>query len=146
MRDASGMDWSGYDFTSDWFSNHLPVWNQLLAQTRPARIVEIGSFEGRSACYLIANCANQRPLTLWCVDPWDPQASDNVVGDTETRFDRNIALATRRASHPIDVRKTKSPSCAGLAAIMSAEGFGTMDWIYIDGSHFAPDVLSDAIM
>ena len=21
------MDWSGYDFTSDWFSNHLPVWN-----------------------------------------------------------------------------------------------------------------------
>ena len=142
------MDWSGYEFTSDWFSERLPVWEPLLAQVKPARIVEIGSYEGRSACCLIELCANQRPVSLWCIDVWVNwgEGAWTDVGLVEQRFDRNINLALSRAAHPVSVHKTKWRSTPALASLIAAEGENTMDFIYIDGSHSAPDTLSDAVM
>ena len=40
----------------DWFSQHIPVWTEvlapLLAATDPIHVLEIGSYEGRSAVWI----------------------------------------------------------------------------------------------
>jgi len=38
-----------YEFAQDWFSESAGIWDQLVAQWKPSRVVETGSFEGRSA-------------------------------------------------------------------------------------------------
>lgn len=48
---------SKYTFTVDWFSRHLPVWNEVLMplRGRPLRALEIGCFEGAATTWLIDN-------------------------------------------------------------------------------------------
>ena len=42
------------EFTNNWFGrNAEKIWDQLLPQIKPTKILEIGSYEGRSTCYLI---------------------------------------------------------------------------------------------
>ena len=142
------MDDAGYEFTVDWFSLHIPVWSQLLDQKRPSRIVEIGAYEGRSTCYLIETCCIERRLDLWSIDTWEGGVDNDptVMGDVERRFDHNVAHARTKATHPAAVEKMKSLSSAALAGLLAGGGAGTMDMVYVDGSHQAPDVLSDAVM
>jgi hypothetical protein len=61
------------------------------------------------------------------------------VSATEQRFDANVAPFAGR------VTKRKGLSGAQLAALV-AEGGERFDVVYIDGSHFADDVLLDALL
>jgi predicted O-methyltransferase YrrM len=138
----------GYDFTSDWFSRFAPVWRELLRLYPPSALLEIGAYEGRSACFLIEACAADRPIELHCIDTWtggiehDPAAMAAV----ERRFDANIAQACAAAAHPAAVHKHKAASHAALARLLAGGAAEHFDWIYVDGSHQAPDVLADAVL
>lgn len=138
----------GYDFTSDWFSHFRPIWKQILESRPPSCILEIGSYEGRSACFVVDHCASARRIELHCVDTWaggidhDPA----TMGDVERRFDANIARAIAAAAHPVDYHKHRAPSHLALAGLVAAGRSGAFDLVYIDGSHQAPDVLSDAVL
>lgn len=140
-------DSAKYDFSADWFSRHVDTWNDLLTQLRPTRILEIGSFEGRSTCHLIEQCAKLTPLEICCIDTWEGgiEHDKRAMPDVERRFDQNIALACSRASHRVAVRKLKKTSTLALAELLSARE-RPFDFIYVDGSHQAPDVLADAVM
>ena len=122
------------EFTKDWFTHNIPTWSALLSKTNPRRVLEVGSHEGRSACWLIENC----PLliSLYCVDVWRDVA-------IEKRFDANTAAALVGK----DVHVVK---CKGLSALklseLAAIAPGSFDFIYIDGSHTAPDTLTDAVL
>ncbi len=142
------MTTSAYEFTVDWFSANIPVWDELLDQLKPLKILEIGSFEGRSACHLIEKCSGYGPLELVCVDTWQGgmEHDKSLMGEVERRFDSNIAIARARAATSVEVRKVKAVSAVGLAGIIHVEGPGRYDLVYIDGSHQAPDVLTDAVM
>lgn len=64
-----------FEFTKDWFSSaNLNIWAQVVDHLRPKRILEIGSFEGRSMCWLIEHCAAQNPLEVYCIDTWEGSA------------------------------------------------------------------------
>jgi len=136
-----------YQFTTDWFSRFASIWRSLLSRYPPSRILEIGSYEGRCACFLIEECAQERPITLHCVDTWtggvehDPAAMAAV----EERFDANLEIARGSARHPVDFHKHKAASRTALARLLAAEEEG-FDLVYIDGSHQAPDVLTDAVL
>ncbi len=136
-----------YEFTADWFSGHTPVWTQLIEQLKPTRILEIGSFEGRSTCYLMENCSKIAPVEIYCVDTWEGgvEHDKNAMGEVERRFDHNVTLAKQRASHAASVRKLKKTSTQALAEIV-ARREAPFDLIYVDGSHQAPDVLTDAVL
>ena len=55
-------------FTVDWFTGYIPAWKNVFAATKvPENILEIGSFEGRSTCWLLEN--TQAHVT--CVDTWE---------------------------------------------------------------------------
>jgi len=137
-----------YEFTSDWFSNNAPIWQQLLTQLRPARLLEIGSYEGRATAFMIETCAVECAVELHCVDTWqggvehDPAA----MGDVERRFDRNIELAVAAQSHPVRLYKHKTKSQLALIHLLAEGRAGSFDLVYVDGSHQAPDVLSDAVL
>lgn len=120
------------DFTSDWHSMHIPIWQEHLSEFdgRPVRCLEIGSHEGRSAVWIAQHLLSHPSATLMCIDPWPSQAA-------ESRFDANIA-ETGRAPQ---VRKLKTSSWQGLPTLKP--GF---DLIYIDGNHEGRHVLEDAIL
>lgn len=119
------------DFTSDWHSLHIPLWQELLGECdgRPVRCLEIGSHEGRSAVWITQQLLSHPSATLTCIDPWPSPVA-------ESRFDANIAQ-TGRASQ---VRKLKVDSWQAFAAL--PPGF---DLIYVDGHHEGRHVLEDAI-
>lgn len=149
---ASGPE---YEFTRDWFSQNVPVWRQIISRDKPTKILEIGSFEGRSTCWIIEMCTehSQSEIEVYCVDTWEGGIEhqkggrvESQMSDIERRFDHNIFVARSKVSKEVSVFKVKKYSNHGLPELMASGKYGYFDLIYIDGSHQAPDVLTDAVM
>jgi predicted O-methyltransferase YrrM len=131
-----------YEFTVDWFSRFAPVWRDLIRRHNPSRFLEIGSYEGRSGCFIVDEVAALRPIELYCIDTW----ADGDGLQVERRFDRNIQTARSRSKHSATVYKHKAYSVDALAKLLAKGNKEAFDFIYIDGSHKAPDVLTDCVM
>ncbi len=140
---------AGYQFTNSWFaSTAQPVWDQLLPQVNPTRVLEIGSYEGASTCYLVERFGGTRALEVHCVDTWEGgvEHSTTDMSAVETRFDQNVAHAAQRALVAPSITKHKGYSDVQLAKLLAGGLTGYFDFVYVDGSHQAPDVLADAIL
>ena len=138
-----------YNFTNDWFSSiPKPIWEQLIPQFKPKRILEIGSYEGASSTYLIEKLCNDQPIELHCVDTWSGgiEHTGTNMGEVEARFDANIAHAQSLFPNRVIFHKYKGFSDAVLIKLLAEGKGGHFDFIYVDGSHQAPDVLADAIL
>jgi predicted O-methyltransferase YrrM len=157
MTEQAQASGPGYEFTNDWFNQtaSLPVWRQLISNNKPTRILEIGSFEGRSTCWLIENCttSSQSDIEICCVDSWEGgiehqkgAQKEAEMSDVEKRFDRNISIAKSQVTFGVNIRKIKNYSQIALPLLMAEGKYEFFDLIYVDGSHQAPDVLTDAIM
>jgi predicted O-methyltransferase YrrM len=139
-----------YKFTQDWFSWAPPLWSQitpLLPTDAPRNFLEIGSFEGRSAVWTIENMMTPDD-DIYCIDTWSggEEHSNGEMDGAEARFDHNMAIALEK--HGVEAVKCKGTSVQHLAhwLIEKPEDHPTFDFIYIDGSHIARDVLTDACM
>lgn len=137
-----------YAFTNGWFANSQKIWERILPQYDVRRVVEIGSYEGRSACFLIETLAAKHPLELHCIDTWagGVEHSGDDMGAVEARFHGNVAQARAQAAHAVDLHVDKSLSHPALARLVAAGRSGSFDLVYVDGSHQAPDVLADAVL
>jgi predicted O-methyltransferase YrrM len=143
---------SEYQFTQDWFSHNIPVWEQLatlLPGTPGGRcFLEIGSFEGRSAVWLAENIMADGDQ-LHCIDTWEgsEEHSAETVQGIEDRFRRNVVVAAKKFPFR-RIFQSKSTSVQELAHWLAEtpEDYPSFDFIYIDGSHTAKDVLTDACM
>ena len=146
---------SEYQFTKDWFGWAPPVWEQLIPMLpgEPGKrtFLEIGSFEGRSMVWIAENMMQPGDFII-CVDTWcgGEEHSAEDMAAVEARFDHNLQLLHRNQlvdhDNDISIDKVKSTSIVALATFLSDGGSGTYDFIYIDGSHIAKDVLTDACM
>lgn len=122
-------------YTQDWFSYHEDHWLRHFGHLagRPGlQAVEIGSYEGRSASWLVRNLLTGDGSRLVCVDPFGEYEGQ------ERNFDHNIGVAGGRDK----VLKLRGRSYQVLPCL-SEEAF---DFIYVDGSHLILDVLQDAAM
>lgn len=132
-----------YEFTTEWFRTHEPHWERLLkpwaAKRPPLRILEVGSFEGRSSCWLLDNLMSDRRAQLTCIDPWPARSSvREFTEDMEAaykRFRHNIA-ASGKADQ---VEVIREHSAAALRTLPDA----SFDLIYLDGDHGADAVAED---
>jgi predicted O-methyltransferase YrrM len=137
--------YDGKDCSCDWTSGNIPVWARLLAARRkePLRVLEIGSWEGRSALFFL----NFLPAAhVVCVDTFGGSVEHHqdehfasLVPATEGRFDANVLAA-------FGSRVEKIKGASGTALPQLAIGGRRFDVVYIDGSHFAADVYSDAAL
>ena len=141
-------DTATYTFSTDWFTGNIPTWNSVIARIQPARFLEIGSYEGRSACHVLTEAPGPDAISLHCIDPWslgEGQPADHV-GEIEQRFDHNVAVALGRTAKTVEFVKIKEFSTAALPRLLTERGPESYDFIYVDGSHTAPDVLFDAVL
>jgi predicted O-methyltransferase YrrM len=138
---------SEYQFTKDWFGWAPPVWEQLIpmlsGEAGKRNFLEIGSFEGRSTVWTMENMMQEGDY-IYCIDTWEG-GEEHGAEDMQAVFERfkaNTAIAKDKAKvvrgFAIDT------STVELASII--QGGTQYDFIYIDGSHIAKDVLTDACM
>lgn len=133
---------TGMAFTVDWFSKNIPVWESLFARLRGRpnlQVLEIGSFEGRSACWLLEHVLTGEDASLDCVDTFEGSMEHEIdqIGTLGLldRFYENIKPWKTRVTVHIGRSETVLP---GLDK--------SFDVIYVDGSHTARDTLTDAVL
>jgi predicted O-methyltransferase YrrM len=139
---------SQYNFSKNWFEqNSRQNWDRIIPIINPKKILEIGSFEGAASCYLIDKLGKNNFLEVHCIDTWEE--SDDIPKDQaeliEKRFDYNIQLAVNKTQNKTKYFKYKSKSHLILSKMVSEE-VGDFDLIYVDASHYAVDVLTDAVL
>jgi SAM-dependent methyltransferase len=120
-------------YTQDWFSYHEPHWFLHfghLAGQPGLQAVEVGSFEGRSACWILEHLLTGENSRLICIDTFQD------YDDQERNFDYNTSMAG--CADRIVKLRGRSQQVLPLLAEAS------FDFIYVDGSHLALDVLQDA--
>ena len=137
---------SDYQFTKDWFAWAPSVWEQITPHL-PGRknFLEVGSFEGRSTVWTVENMMEDGGEIV-CIDTWEggmEHVHGEMVGAQE-RFNKNIELLKEKFPNRI-VKAYKGTSVYYLAQL-AANNHGPFDFIYIDGSHVAKDVITDACM
>jgi len=136
----------GKEFTTTWGLRHHSSWARILAPRReyPMRILEIGSWEGRSALFFLNYLPNSK---IVCVDTfegsiehraWPTWQREAQLRGVEKRFDRNLAPFADR----VEKRKEDSLTALGQLGIEGKR----FDLVYIDGSHLAVDVYRDGVL
>ena len=139
-----GAWYAGKSFDFDWTSWHFPNWIPLLEpyRSRTTRVLEIGSWEGRSALFFLNYLPRSR---LTCIDTFEggkehrsSASSANYLRIVERRFDKNTKPFASR------IEKIKAASARALAELGLKQR--QFDVCYVDGSHVAADVYSDAIL
>lgn len=132
-------------FDYDFFTTRISTFQDILgpfAGQKDLTFLEIGSFEGRSALWLLEHILTDPSSSLVCVDHWDGFACSASKGyevkNCQERFIENIS------EHKDRVRVLRAKSAIALAMLKEEECL--FDFIYIDGSHVEEDVFLDAVM
>lgn len=127
-------------YTYDFFSQNTFDWVNILREFRKRELnyLEIGSFEGNSALFILNNF---NPKSVFCVDAWEQlskeegsnEGYENIpIKNIENNFDENLKPYQGK------FKKYKM-----MSEIFFKKNTFDFDVIYIDGSHLAEDVLSD---
>ncbi|CAF9943000.1 MAG: hypothetical protein ALECFALPRED_010418 [Alectoria fallacina] len=149
------LDRSRFTFQHSWFDQDVrPVWEKLLIAD-PIRIrgikrniLEVGSFEGASTTWILDHLMTHPDSQMTAIDTFeggmehlDPdQVYAYDVSTLESRFRSN----TSKCEHVNKLRVMKAKSDDALLHLRR-EG-ARFDFIYIDASHVAIDVLHDAVI
>lgn len=119
-----------YQFTQDWFTHNIPIWQRHLQEftgIADFQVVEIGSFQGMSACWLLDNILTHPTAKITCIDLYFQQD-----------FKGNIAK-TGVAQQVIKLEGYSQD----LLVNLTSEYY---DIAYVDGCHKPTSVLQDAIL
>jgi len=141
-------------FSVDWFSHNIHrITSALLGAGLYGKVqsaLEVGCFEGRSTIWFIENvmmAQSNESCKMVCIDTFSGDVALEMSGRTssevEETFDNNIQLSGL-AKRPVQVCKRKGQSLEQLM-LLNQESW-MFDFIYIDGSHEAPTVLSDSVL
>jgi predicted O-methyltransferase YrrM len=134
------------EFTNGWFEDEAKAnWDRLLPLIQPKKILEIGSFEGKSAVYMIQTLGNLYPFELHCVDSWDGvERYKRDMQVIRSRFFANTREAGENAPHMVSLFLHEEKSASALPKMFAAHE-ASFDFIYVDGSHYGGDVIADAV-
>ncbi|KAI4234581.1 MAG: hypothetical protein LQ349_003699 [Xanthoria aureola] len=154
----TGDDRSRFTFQTEtgWFDLIRSDWETRTAHLRhrQLRILEIGSFEGCSTTWILDNLMAHPDSLMTAVDtfqggmehqqdnhhPSDPPVDRYQLATLKDRFDRNVAKCK-------EVAKLRVIQARSDEALLKLRQDGSrFDFIYVDASHTAIDVLHDAVM
>ena len=126
-------------FSDKWFLQNFNIFHYFLSDknNKTFSYLEIGSYEGLSALYILHHYKNSKVVTidLWNTPNENSEALNVNFSDVEKNFDSNLV--------GLNFLKIKGDSVTSLRDLLrKGQKF---DVIYIDGSHNGEDILSDAI-
>ena len=119
-----------YQFTQDWFTHNIPIWKRHLQEftgIADFQVVEIGSFQGMSACWLLDNILTHPTAKITCIDLY-----------FQEHFKGNI-VKTGAADRVIELQGYSQDLLVNLTSQY-------YDVAYIDGCHKPTSALQDAIL
>lgn len=138
------------NYSVDWFSGNIPVWDAIfqahgLKGTHFLNFLEIGCFEGRATNYLLENVLTGNGCKIHVVDTFAGSLKETGMNwSSEYKFSELYNTFVKNVSeHAEKVIIHAGESCKILKKDFDDNYF---DFIYIDGSHTAPDVLQDAVL
>jgi predicted O-methyltransferase YrrM len=127
---------------TNWFQseNDFHYYLNQYAGVPNINFLEIGSFNGISAKYMLENILTHPTSKLTCIDPWKGETFFNdkkiYFSDVEKEFDQNTSQFKKQ------LIKVKSDSAPWLAVNRDAK----YDFIYIDGDHMPQAVMLDLLL
>ncbi|KII96013.1 glycosyltransferase family 8 protein [Plicaturopsis crispa FD-325 SS-3] len=131
-----------YTFTAtqDWFSHNVSAWRTFFPLVTSAcpRVLEIGSWEGRSAVFLLNNLCKAGGEIV-CIDHFDLMHTPAGI-ERYAKVRHNLSL-TGKPHRIID--DFSVPALMTLLQEEMSSAHPGFDWIYVDGSHEADDTLLD---
>lgn len=130
------------EFTTDWFGRYASYWTSLFADHgwhpgEPRTVIEVGSYEGRSALWMLENLLQHPQSRLYCVDTFHDREDPDSYWH---RFEANV-LASPHSGKVTVAASASLPFLAGFVAAGSKA-----DFVYVDGSHRAAEVLEDLVL
>lgn len=148
---SSAPDRSRFTFQHSWFDDEVRAdWETFTLPLREKKldILEVGSFEGASATWILDNLMSHTDSTMTVIDTFEggmehqeqDQAHQYDLASLEDRFRSNVT----KCEHVNKLRVMKATSDDALLDLRR-EG-ARFDFIYIDASHVAIDVLHDAVI
>lgn len=134
-------------YSQDWFSKNLPevlYWvKPTIKEIEKPKILEIGGFEGRSTRWFIENFLINGG-ELHCIDTWDGSLEHEMWGmdftDTYDVFTHNLKEYIEDGTCKVYRGMSKD-----ILPKLLSEGH-QFDFIYVDGSHLASDVMIDGVL
>lgn len=130
-----------YIFTEDWFSMNIPVWQALTAPLagRPCNALEIGSYQGLSAVWMLENMLTHADSKLTCIDTFEGSEEHSDVQKTRIfdLFEHNVLK-----NFPSKVVAHKGKS----GKVLKTLGEEQYDFIYIDGAHYSANAMEDVVL
>jgi predicted O-methyltransferase YrrM len=144
--ELTGNPWDqwflGKELSTDWTSMHFPIWSECIGELREriTRVLEIGSWEGRSAIFFLEFLPRCR---ITCVDTFKGEADYeqewlDAIPFVESRFDANVSKYKPR------VEKIRGRSAEVLDRLAAADR--KFELIYIDGCHRRDEVMIDSLL
>jgi len=137
-------------YTQDWFDRCIPVWKKYLSEFygKPnLKFLEIGSYEGRSSCWLLDNVLTAEGSTIDCCDLFEGCGAQGVW--SEELYSRyNMTAVLSNFLHNVKDYGGKVQLHVGISQKL-LRGMGDeakFDFVYVDGSHIASDVLEDIVL
>jgi len=106
----------------------------------PARGMEIGTFKGESAVWMCRNIFTHPDSVYYCVDPFTGNKEHEAGGIDCSHLEEEARSALKDFKQALIVKGFSDDQ------LMQSWGCGRFDFIYIDGSHFAGDVMFDSFL
>lgn len=137
-------------YTQDWFDRCIPTWEKYLAEFKGKKcleFLEIGSYEGRSTCWLLDNILTDESCTITCVDLWEESPKQGAwSAELYDRYDmhqvwNNFQNNTSEYGERVEAHCDKSQDYLRQFVVDPL-----FDCIYIDGSHISYHVIQDIVL
>ena len=138
-------------YSVDWFSNNIARWTEItktISGQPNIKCLEIGSWEGRSSVFMLENICNGKGSSLVAIDTWlgsrGEQAHEGAA--LQDRLFCNYILNTKEYSNLEIYRGESFKVLVAMNMDLIDNNTDKYDLIYIDGSHWAKDVMGDAVL
>jgi|RhiMetdeSRZDD1v2_1073273.scaffolds.fasta_scaffold79045_3 Methyltransferase domain len=130
-----------YRFTTDWFTQNIPIWASALkayAGKPGVQYLEVGTWEGRSVLWTLDNILTDPTSHATAIDPFIDDPGWPQSKDIKGTFLSNLRLSGQADRVSVIV---------GFSQIeLRKLPLESYDVIYIDGSHRSDDTLEDLVL
>jgi predicted O-methyltransferase YrrM len=140
-----------YKFTENWFesddlNNFTPKGTQ-----KELHILEIGSFEGKSAVWFLENLLQNQNSSITCIDPWTSYSQTNDSFESYNSENTEWDFKNHKNTFLHNIKESGFENKVNIIQGFSHEILPELihkkkfDIIFIDGNHTAPFVITDAV-